>query len=293
VNLCISPRRLGLALALGIQFVLAPSPCRADLLLPLDFASGAPTVAGSNGGLNYNATTHDLNATLTAPSLAYAAPFVNPGKGFALITAPKLVIDLLVDNKGNFLGTGSVALTGTVTFNLADGGSVTFAGTSADPLLSGTIKAFGADPAGPPTRNFDGIFTIDGGALTRTMLDSKGNPVPGGFTLGNLGGFILSAENVTGGTLGDFTHNFSSSNDKPLVGVLVPVPSSLVLSLSAAVVLVWWWKPQLWRDLLARVTQPGPLAQLLTGTAALPGRALARLRRCAPLRRRTAPPHAG
>jgi hypothetical protein len=294
VNRCISPRRLALALALAVPFALAPSPCRADLLLPLDFASGAPTVAGSNGGLSYNATTHDLNATLTAPSLTYAAPFVNPGQGFAFITAPKLVIDLMVDNKGNFLGNGSVALTGTVTFKLADGGSVTFAGTtSANPLLSGTVTAFGADPAGPPSRTFDGYFTITGGALTQTQLDSKGNPVSGGFPLGDRGGFALFAENVTGGTLGDFTRNFSSSNDKPLVGVLVSGPSSLVLLLSAAVVLLRWWKPQLGRDLWARVPQPGPLAPLLTGTAALPARALARLRRCAALRRRTAPPHAG
>jgi hypothetical protein len=282
MNQCIFPWRLNLALALGVQFVLAPSVCRADLL-PVTFASGAPVISGSNGRITYNATTGDFNATLTGPTLAYAAPFVTGN--FALIHSGSLTIDLTVDQSGHFVANGTgLTLTGSVTINGA-----LFSGT----LLSGTITNFGAQPAGPPTLTFDGDFDITGGALTTTVLGTGGKPVFGGFPVGTLGGFILAAENVTGGTLGDFTHNFSSTSDKPEVGVLVPEPSTLVLLFSGAVVLIGRKKPQFWRQFSARMPQAWTLVQLLTGTLLLTSRAFALAWPRTVLRRRTVPGHAG
>jgi hypothetical protein len=242
VNTRISLRSVGLALAVGVPLLLAPSVARAGFL-PITFAPGAPIISGSNGSLTYNASTGDFSATVTAPTLTYAASFVNPPRDIALITSPKLTIDLTVDTSGNFVASGTgLSLLGSISFALADGGSVTFAGTStANPLLSGTITNFGAQPAGPPSLSFDGTFAITGGALTTTQIDSKGNPVFGGFPLGGPGGFILVAENVTGGTLGDFSRSFSSSSVKPTVGDLaVPEPDSLALLLTGAAALLGW-----------------------------------------------------
>jgi hypothetical protein len=247
MNVFIGRRRLGLALVLGIGCLLAPSAGRAGFL-PVNFQPGAPIISGSNGGLTYNAATGDFNATLTGPSLVYAAPFVQP-RGFSLFSG-SLSIDLKVDPNGNFVANGSgLALTGTVNIN----GAV-FTGNAANPLLTGTITNFGSDAAGPPSRSFDGYFTITGGALTQTETGnggqlvfggflpetgSGGQPVFGGFPRGGPGAFLLTAENATGGTLADYSHDFSSGSVKPEVGPLSPTPepSSLALVLSAAVVL--------------------------------------------------------
>ncbi len=239
MNPCIHPKRLSLALALAVQFLLTPSICRAGQI-PVSFAPGDPIVSGSNGGITYNATTGDFNATLTGASLVYAAPFVLPS-GFALFSG-SLTIDLTVDHSGDFVANCSVLLlTGSVTINGA-----TFSGT----LLSGAITDFGAQAAGPPSLTFDGYYTITGGALTQTESGTGSALVFGGFPLGASGGFLLDAENVTGGTLGNFAQNFSSSSDKPEVGVLavavaVPAPGTLVLALIGVMVLVGRKRAQL------------------------------------------------
>jgi hypothetical protein len=254
VNIVPGLRSYGLAaLALGIQLWVAPCSCRAGFV-PVIFQAGSPTVTGSNGGLSYKVSTGDFNVAVTAPTLTLNGAFINPSTThFAIITSPRLVIDVLVDTNGNFVGNGTgVLLLGSVTFSLSDGGSVTFSGTStANPLLSGSITAFGAPAAGPPSLTFDGLFTLTGGALTTTKTDSKGNPVFGGFPLGGPGGFLLDAENVTGGTLGDFTHDFSSSSVKPTVGVVVPAPATLTLLLAGAAVLAPWSLTRTWRRVLA------------------------------------------
>jgi hypothetical protein len=288
MSVCLCQSRLLLravaAVALGVGFLLAPSTCSADFLLPLDFEPGGPTVNGSNGGITYNATTGEFKATLTGPTLVYAAPFVTP-KGFALISGGSLTMDLMVNQSGAFVANGTgVTLTGTVTIN----GAV-FTGA----LLTGVITAFGSQDPGPPTRDFNGYFTVTGGALTQTMTGTGGMAVSGGFGVGQPGGFLLSAENVTSGTLGDFTHDFSSSADKPLLGVTVPEPSTLVLWLTGAVLLVTWRKPELWRQLSARMRQPSTLVPLLTCTVALASRGIVQLRPRAPLRRRMVPTHPG
>jgi hypothetical protein len=226
-------RRFELLLSLSVLGLLSPSTGRAGSL-PVTFQPGGPIVSGSNGGLTYNSTTGDFNVTLTAPSLVYAAPFVQP-RGFTVFSG-SLLIDLMVDHNGRFAANGTgLKLTGSVTIN----GAV-FNGSGATPLLTGTITDFGSDVAGPPTRSFDGFFSITGGLLTQTETGSGGNPVFGGFPLGRAGGFLLSAENVTSGTLGDFSRSFSSSSVKPEVGVATPEPSSLALVLTAAVVLGAW-----------------------------------------------------
>jgi hypothetical protein len=229
VRPCISPKWLGLALALGVTLLPAPSACRADLL-PVTFAPGAPIVSGSNGSLSYNASTGDFHTTLMAPSLVYAAPFVQP-RGFAVFSG-SFTLDLLVDQAGNFVANGTgLTLTGNVTINGAN-----FSG----PLLTGTLTGFGAQAAGPPSLSFDGTYTITGGLLTQTKTGTGGSQVFGGYPLGQAGGFILVAENVTGGTLGDFTQNFSSGSVKPQVGVLAPGPSAWALFLTGAVALAGW-----------------------------------------------------
>jgi hypothetical protein len=229
MNVYLCRRRWGLMLALGALCLLVPSTGRADLL-PVNFQPGSPIISGSNGGLTYNAATGDFNVTLAGPSLVYAAPFVQPS-GFTLFNG-SLSIDLNVDKSGNFVSNGrGFELTGTVNINGA-----TFTGT----LLTGTITDFGSEAAGPPTRSFDGLFSITGGALTQTETGNGGNPVFGGFSAGSSGEFLLSAENVTSGTLGDFSSSFSSGSVKPEVGAAVPEPSSLALVLTAAVVLGAW-----------------------------------------------------
>jgi hypothetical protein len=230
VNLCIAPRLAGLALAFVIHFLLAPSVCRADFLLPTTFQPGDPIVSGSNGSLSYNASNGDFNVTLTGASLEYAASFVKP-RGFSLFSGT-LTINLSVNNSGNFVANGTgLTLTGRVIINGA-----TFSGT----LLTGTITDFGAQPKGPPSLSFDGYYTITGGLLTQSETGTGGASVSGGFPLGQSGGFILEAENVSSGTLGNFASSFSSSSVKPSVGILVPEPSTLVLLSTGVVVLAGW-----------------------------------------------------
>ena len=233
MNEHLSLRRLGLTLALGAFYLLVPSIGRAGLL-PVSFQPQGPVISGSGGDLTYNAASGDFNATLTGSSLIYAAPFVQSG-GFSQFSG-SLTIDLQVNNNGQFVANGTgVSLTGAVTINGA-----TFTGTTANPLLTGSITAFGSDAAGPPTETFDGYFTITGGTLTQTQLGSGGMPVFGGFPDGSPGAFILSAENVTSGTLGDFSSDFSSSSVKPEFGPTVPGPSSLTLLLTTAFALGAW-----------------------------------------------------
>jgi hypothetical protein len=201
-------------------------------LLPVNFAPGAPIVGGSSGGLTYTASTGELKMTLSGPTLTFAAPFVNNQNHFVFITGGSLTIDLIVDQNGNLVSNGTgVTLTGTTTINGAS-----FSGT----LLTGTLTGFGAQPAGPPSFTFDGYFNITGGQLTTTKTGTGGSQVFGGFPLGQLGGFLLDAENVTKGTLGDFTHDFTSTSIKPSVGVLAPEPGSLVLFLTGTLVLGGW-----------------------------------------------------
>jgi hypothetical protein len=210
--------RAGWGLAAVLLILSAAPTCRASLL-PYSFDPAGPAVLGFNGSLSYDAATGHFHSE-TNP-LTYHTPG-SPGVTFFTGTG-NIVIDLFVNTSGGFVSSSdsSFRLTGNVTRN-----GVPLSGD----LLFGRITAFGADTAGPPTRSFNGIFDIQGGALSQA----------GDFPLRSTGLFLLSAENSTGGTLGDFSHNFSSSQAKTQGGVVTPEPSGLALGLIGAAVCAGW-----------------------------------------------------
>jgi hypothetical protein len=136
-----------------------------------------------------------------------------------------VTIDFFVDTSGKLVSNGlGFQVSGSLDFN----GHGTVTGV----LLTGTIILFAAPPAGPPTQSFGGLFAITGGLLTQEIVLNDGETVFGGFPVGALGGFFLSAENVTQGTLGDFTADFASTSVKDQAGIAgVPQPSSWALAL--------------------------------------------------------------
>jgi hypothetical protein len=168
-----------------------------------------------NGSLAYDASSDNFHSGLTP--LAYTdgggvTPFTGPGS---------TTIDLVVDHTGAFVSSG----TG---FRLS--GDLRLGGTDySGDLLFGRITAFAADQPGPPTRLFNGSFDIEGGALT-ALPD---------FPVGSPGAFLLYAESVTGGILGDFTHNFASDSVKG-PATPAPEPSAWVLGRVAAGVVAGW-----------------------------------------------------
>jgi hypothetical protein len=204
----------GLSLAVGLLLLLPAPVCRADLV-PISFPPNGPLISGINGSLTYKATTEVFH--IDALPLTYApAPAAG---GFATFAGTAITIDLKVDSTGAFISNGA-GLTVTGSLDLDGDGTADATGT----LLTGQITNFGADPAGPPTRAFDGLFTIEGGLLTTNIPLSGGGMLFGGFTVGQKGGFILNAENVTKGNLGDFSSDFASSQTKVKIGPAVPVP---------------------------------------------------------------------
>ena len=231
------PLRPAAAIALATILLLAGPgrSCRAGLL-PITFEPGGPTVSGANGSLTYNASTDVFHASVVEPandpnfnSLIFVPAgqpgnlvFLDPFNGTASLT-----IDLKVDNNGNFLANGAgVTLIGGL--DIDGDGRDDASGT----LLTGTITAFGAGAAAPPTVPFNGLFTVTGGLLSAPITLSSGGTLPTQFAVGSLAGFTLEAENVTSGILGNFSQNFSSTLVKPGIG-LIPEPGSLTLALSA------------------------------------------------------------
>lgn len=206
---------------------MAASTSRADLLnFQLD--PNQPIILGVNGGLSYDAGNGNFH--LDATALTYTSPSVMGG--FAFIDQGQITVDMEVDNNGGFVANGTgVTVTGSI--DLDGDGTTDVAGDAMAPLLTGSIHAFGAQAAGPPTLTFNGLFSIDGGVLTDVIALSDGGTLFGGFRKGTVGGFILSAENVTSGILGDFTSNFSSDSSKVEIGSIVPEPSGLAMTLLA------------------------------------------------------------
>jgi hypothetical protein len=199
------PRWAGPALAVALLSLAAPPPCPAG-----------PVILNYNGRLTYDAGTGNFHSDLTPLS------YTDDG-GVTLFTGPGATsIDLLVDHSGAFLSSGTgFQLTGTV-----HAGGMDFSGD----LPHGPITAFAADLPGPPTRHFNGSFDITGGALT--MLPD--------FPAGSPSAFILYAEDVTVGTLGDFTHNFASDSVKGPGPAPAPEPAAWVLGLVGAGVVAGW-----------------------------------------------------
>jgi hypothetical protein len=188
-----------------LPLLLWTPACRAELLpITLSFL----VVTNINGTLTYNAATVDFHSE--SLPIVITSPDYPGGLGtFINDSIPnQTVIDLFVNQNGLFTGNGTIQMFGSVAFN--DDSTADATGL----LLSGTITAFGSEPPGPPTRDFNGLFTITGGALTQDVPLSGGGTVFGGFPVGGTGGFLLSAENVTSGTLGNFTADFSSDTGK-------------------------------------------------------------------------------
>jgi hypothetical protein len=217
-------RSVGLSGAVSLLLFFATPPCQAGLL-NIQLAP-SPIETGLDGSLSYNATTGQFHST-TVP-IVLTDPRLPGGAGSFIGATDQTTIDLFVDHNGNFLRSGGgFKIRGDV--DLDNDGTADASGV----LLEGTITAFGAQDAGPPTRVFDGLFTIEGGALTRPTPLSGGGTAPAEFRVGSTGGFFLFAENVASGTLGDFTHNFSTPDlsVKDTVGVAVPEPATWVLVL--------------------------------------------------------------
>jgi hypothetical protein len=201
----------GTWLALVLPVLLPFTSARADLV-GVEFDPGQPSILSFQGSVTYSAASQTFHSDMTP--LTFSAPFV--AGGFTPFTGTgKTSIDLLVDSNGAFVANGTgVSVTGSVNIN-----GTGYTGTDADPLLFGHIISFGAEAAGPPTRLFDGLFVVDGGELIGA----------GGFFIGEKAGFIIYAENVTTGTLGDFKQDFKSTTDKSELGPVIPEPRTLFL----------------------------------------------------------------
>jgi hypothetical protein len=222
----------------------AERPCRADLI-PITFDPSKPIVNSLDiaglGSLTYNATTHEFSHTGTLAQLTGTMLAGSPVTITSPPTPPTVSLDLFVDNSGSFLANGTgFLLRGTVTIN----GTVVAGTTAADPLLAGTITAFGAQGPMPPTWTASALFTATGGELTRPLPAIGGGSIVL-FPVGSAGGAILAVENVTSGILGNFAANFSSNRIKDLEGILVPEPPSMTLALLAIVGIAGWH--QLWK----------------------------------------------
>jgi hypothetical protein len=227
-------RSAGWALA-ALCALLLPAPGRAGFL-PVTLDDNGPTIlsAWPDGTLSYNATTLRFHSD----SLPLVISRINPPL-FGLFDSGNVSIDLLVDHNGNFISNGTgFALTGGVDL---DGDGIDDASGT---LLTGTITAFGlGTPPGPPTVDFDGKFVITGGQFTQPIPLSGGGTEPPLFSVGQTGGFILSAESVTSGTLGNFNSSFSSDTGKDLEGPLaasVPQPAAISLGLLGVGVVLGW-----------------------------------------------------
>jgi hypothetical protein len=211
--------------------LLAAAPSWAGGLIPITLDPNGPTIQGVDGTLSYNAGTNEFQSQTTPAVLgASSLPSMLAFFDFTGTTT----IDLFVNADGSFNRNGSGLSISGGTLTLSDGTVVS------GPFLTGTITAFGADPPGPPTRNFDGLFDVLGGSLTAPIALNSGGSLPALFTEGQTAGFFVSAEDVTSGTLGDFTSSFSSDSVKDEVGALIPEPSSLFLGLTGTGLVLGW-----------------------------------------------------
>jgi hypothetical protein len=196
--------------------------------LPIALDPNKASVLGFDGSLNYTASSGQLQ------NLASEMNFSGPS-GSGSISSGTLSLNLKVDNSGKLVNGGSQIIQISGSADL-DGDSVPdVTGT----LLTGTIKAFGPQAAGPPTWSFNALFSIDGGLLTQSMIPlSGGGSTPSPFPLGQFGVILLSAENVTSGTLGKFTQDFSSDSVKTDVGnLLTPEPAAAVQLVCGSLIL--------------------------------------------------------
>jgi hypothetical protein len=209
---------------LGAVTSLGASETRADSLLPIAFDLSRPTINATDGTVTYDSSTGAF--TVQATGLFFLSnnlPDVVP------IDDGVATISLMVDSSGHLEGPGSLAVTGSIDFDQDGIEDVT------GDLLTGTVDAFGASPAGPAPWAFNGLFDFTGGSLTQPPIAlSGGGNFSDLFSLGDRGGFDVVVEQLVGGILGDFAADFQGNTDKgPVAGVVVPEPSTIRLVLIA------------------------------------------------------------
>jgi hypothetical protein len=213
--------RVGFAIAL---LAFSHSACWAGSLVNFQFAAGGPVVQAQSGVLIYNSATGAFGSSSDAVAMTAdaLAPFGGP---LAFFSSGTMSISLTVDKSGNLVsGLPGFSLTGSIDLN--GDGTDDVSGT----LLRGRITSFGTAPAGPATWQYNGTFLIQGGLLTAPVALSGGGTVGPLFTLGSTGGFLGNVEDTISGTLGDFSQDFASDQDKPVAGPL-PEPATLVAGL--------------------------------------------------------------
>ena len=218
-----------------VGVLLLSTPGRAALLT-FQLDPNGPTIQSAFGTLAYEAAGGNFHSDSAPLSLTRIEPPLN-----GLFASGNVGIDLFVDRGGNFLSNGSgFVLTGEVDF--FDPTFTTLLGSVGDStnpvLLSGPVLDFGAAPPGPEPGGvpglFNGLFVMQGGLLTRPVTFNDGSRVSI-FGPGQVGGFLLTAEHATSGTLGDFGASFSSDSVKDLEGALaVPPPPAAALGLLGA-----------------------------------------------------------
>ena len=236
----VSPRPARWALVV-VGVLLLSTPGRAALLT-FQLDPNGPTIQSAFGTLAYEAAGGNFHSDSAPLSLTRIEPPLN-----GLFASGNVSIDLLVTKGGNFLRSGSgFVLTGEVDF--FDPTFTTLLGSVGDStnpvLLSGPVVDFGAAPPGPEPGGvpglFNGLFVMQGGLLTRPVTFNDGSTVSV-FSPGQVGGFLLTAEHATSGTLGDFSSSFSSDSVKDLEGKeIVPEPATVTLGLLGAGVLLGW-----------------------------------------------------
>jgi hypothetical protein len=221
--------------ALAAGFLLASVSSSHAYLVPLVPIPNGPSILSFAGTLQYDSGTGRSHSETVPLSLSGGGM----PNGIALSSRGTTSIDLFVDPRGSFLSRGvGVQITGGL--DLAGAGTIDVTRTDANPLVLRKSTAFGADPTGPPTRGFDGLFDIQEGLLMQPVPLSGSGTAPVGFKQGSTGGFFLFAESVTAGALGDLTQSFASDSVKSEVFAAVPEPATATLGLVRVGALMSW-----------------------------------------------------
>ena len=210
--------------------LLGTAPSRAALL-PITLDPNGPNIQGFFGILSYDSGKGEFQSQ-TIPLVLSSLSLPDNSDYFDLTGTT--TIDLFVKADGSFNGSGTGLSISGGNLSFSDGTTVS------DPFLTGTITAFGAEPAGPPSLNFDGLFQVTGGSLTAPITLTGGGSIPALFSVGQTAGFFVTAEDVTSGTFGDFGSSFSSDSVKDQEGVLVPEPATMTLALTGTIFVLGW-----------------------------------------------------
>jgi hypothetical protein len=217
-------------------WVLLPAQlCRAGGLLNFQLNPEGPIIGLGSGTLNYNALTGEFSGTMVP--LTYSSPNL-PGNGTGTFSSNSLfTFTFYVNSDGSFRSDpDGFNLMGTLTLNGLNP-PVHLSGS----LLSGDFYDFGAEPPGPPEWVSNALVNPTGGLLTAPQ-QMVGVPVQFPLT-GPPIGIDFFVNNVTSGTLGDFTQSFTSSDVSGVFGQVIPEPATWVpatIGLGAVLLCFGW-----------------------------------------------------